>query len=40
MEFNAKSLEIGYDIKSEYKISLPGTKLFRDARFRPDAVNY
>jgi acetolactate decarboxylase len=40
MEFKAKSLEIGYDIKSDYKISLPDTKLFRDARFRSDAVNY
>ncbi len=40
MEFRAKSLEIGYDIKSGYKIHLPDTKIFSDAYFRPDAVNY
>ena len=40
MEFSAKSLEIGYDIKSEYKILLPDTKIFREAHFRSEAVNY
>jgi acetolactate decarboxylase len=40
MEFNARSLEIGFDIKSVYKIFLPDTKIFSEAHFRSEAVNY
>jgi acetolactate decarboxylase len=40
MEFTARSLKIGYDIKSAYKILLPDTEDFRKAFFRSDAVNY
>ena len=40
MEFKARSLNIGYDIKSGYKILLPDTKIFREAHFREEAVNY
>lgn len=40
MEFTSRSLEIGYDKKSTYKILLPDTKSFRDAPFRKESVNY
>lgn len=40
MEFSARSLEIGYDIKSVYKISLPETNDFSKAKFRDEPVNY
>ena len=40
MEFAASKLEIGYDIKTAYRINLPDTRLFREARFRSEAVNY
>jgi len=40
MDFTATKLEIGYDIKPVYKINLPDTRAFRDARFRSEAVNY
>jgi len=40
MEFTARSLEIGYDAKSTYKILLPDTENFREAHFRREAVNY
>ncbi|MGB8490151.1 MAG: acetolactate decarboxylase [Bacteroidales bacterium] len=40
MEFTARSLKIGYDIKPVYKILLPDTKMFREAHFRSEAVNY
>lgn len=40
MEFGSRSLEIGYDSKSTYKILLPDTESFRDAPFRSEPVNY
>ena len=40
MEFPSRSLEIGYDTKSTYKILLPDTENFREAHFRSEAVNY
>jgi acetolactate decarboxylase len=40
MEFNASSLKLGYDIKLEYKILLPDTDIFKDAKFRNEPVNY
>jgi len=40
MEFTARSLVIGYDIKSMYKILLPETEDFSKASFRSEAVNY
>lgn len=40
MEFNAKSLLIGYDMKLEYRILLPDTEIFRKAGFRDEKVNY
>jgi acetolactate decarboxylase len=40
MEFTSRSLEIGYDTKSTYKIFLPDTENFREAHFRSEAVNY
>jgi acetolactate decarboxylase len=40
MEFSAKSLSIGYDAKSVYKILLPDTEDFKKASFRDKAVNY
>ncbi len=40
MEFISRSLEIGYDVKSTYKIFLPDTENFREAHFRSEAVNY
>ena len=40
MEFTARSLEIGYDTKSIYKILLPDSEIFRKSHFRSDAVNY
>lgn len=40
MEFTSQSLEIGYDVKSTYKIFLPDTENFREAHFRSEAVNY
>lgn len=40
MEFTSRSLEIGYDAKSTYKIFLPDTENFREAHFRSEAVNY
>jgi acetolactate decarboxylase len=40
MEFSARSLDIGYDTKSAYKILLPDTEDFSKASFRSDAVNY
>jgi len=39
-EFTSRSLEIGYDAKSIYKILLPDTENFREAHFRSEAVNY
>jgi acetolactate decarboxylase len=38
--FEASSLEIQYDGKSQYKIVLPDTEEFKKARFRASAVNY
>lgn len=40
MEFNSKSLVIGYDSKTNYRIQLPETDIFRKATFRADKVNY
>jgi acetolactate decarboxylase len=40
MEFTARSLEIGYDIKPVYKMVLPETGDFRKAFFRNEPVNY
>lgn len=40
MGFSARSLEIGYDVKSMYKILLPDTEDFSKASFRSEAVNY
>jgi hypothetical protein len=40
MEFNARSLEIGYDAKPMYKILLPDTEDFNKASFRSEAVDY
>jgi hypothetical protein len=40
MEFTARSLKIGYDIKSSYKILLPDTEVFSKAFFRSEPVNY
>jgi acetolactate decarboxylase len=40
MEFTARSLEIGYNAKSAYKIMLPDTDEFRKAAFRSDPVDY
>lgn len=40
MEFTARSLEIGYDIKTAYKMVLPETEDFRKAFFRSAPVNY
>jgi acetolactate decarboxylase len=40
MEFRAGSLNLGYDIKFDYKIILPDTEIFRDAKFRNEPVNY
>ncbi len=40
MEFTAQSLELGFDIKSVYKINLPNTEMFRKAPFRSAKVNY
>jgi acetolactate decarboxylase len=40
MEFTARSLLIGYDSKSIYKIQLPETEDFRKAHFRNEGVNY
>ena len=40
MEFTARSLKIGYDAKSVYKILLPDTEDLSKAPFRSDAVNY
>ncbi|OFY62516.1 MAG: alpha-acetolactate decarboxylase [Bacteroidetes bacterium RBG_13_43_22] len=40
MEFSARSLEIGYDTKSMYKILLPDTEDFSKALFRGESVNY
>ena len=40
MEFTARSLEIGYDVKPVYKIVLPETEDFRKASFSSDPVNY
>jgi acetolactate decarboxylase len=40
MEFTSRSLAIGYDTKSTYKILLPDTESFRDAPFRSEPVNY
>ncbi|HEX2920173.1 MAG TPA: acetolactate decarboxylase [Bacteroidales bacterium] len=40
MDFKAGSLEIGYDIKNVYHIVLPGTDMFKNARFRDAGVNY
>lgn len=40
MEFNARSLNLGYDIKLNYKILLPGSDLFKDAVFRDEPVDY
>lgn len=38
--FEANSLEIQYDIKSQYKIILPDTEEFKSANFRESVVNY
>lgn len=40
MEFTARSLDIGFDVKSIYKILLPETEIFRQAPFRSSEVNY
>lgn len=40
MEFKAISLNLGYDVKLNYKILLPGSELFKNAVFRNEAVNY
>ncbi len=40
MEFTAQSLELGYDVKSVYKILLPDSEIFRKAPFRSTGVNY
>jgi acetolactate decarboxylase len=40
MEFTARSLEIGYDAKSIYKIFLPDTEIFKETQFRSEAVDY
>ena len=40
MEFTARSLKIGYDAKSSYKILLPDTEDFSKAQFRSEPVNY
>jgi acetolactate decarboxylase len=40
MEFKSRSVEIGYDAKSTYKILLPDTENFREAHFRSEAANY
>ncbi len=40
IEFTSRSLEIGYDTKSAYKILLPDTRSFLDANFRSESVNY
>ena len=40
LEFQASELEIGYDIKYEYKFVLPETEDFRNAFFRDAEVNY
>jgi acetolactate decarboxylase len=40
ISFEASSLEIQYDIKSQYKIVLPETEQFKKANFRASAVNY
>ena len=38
--FEASSLEIQFDDKSQYMIVLPETEAFKKARFRESAVNY
>jgi acetolactate decarboxylase len=38
--FEASSLEIQYDRKSQYRIMLPQTREFQKAHFRESAVNY
>ena len=40
MEFNARSLQLGYDIKTDYRILLPDTDMFKSASFRSEAVDY
>jgi acetolactate decarboxylase len=40
MQFRAKSLQIGFDTKSVYKILLPDTEMFSKAPFRDAEVNY
>ncbi len=40
MEFSARVLQLGYDIKTDYRIILPETEMFSKATFRSEAVNY
>jgi acetolactate decarboxylase len=40
IDFEASSLVIQYDIKTEYKFILPDTRDFKQAVFRKSAVNY
>jgi len=40
MEFTARSLQLGYDIKTNYRILLPDTDMFSKAAFRSEAVDY
>lgn len=40
IDFKARSLNLGYDIKSRYQIILPETEMFRNASFRDAEVNY
>ena len=40
LEFSARALQLGYDIKRDYRIILPETEMFSKAAFRSEAVNY
>jgi acetolactate decarboxylase len=40
MEFNARSLQLAYDIKTDYRILLPETDMFKSGTFRSESVDY